>query len=180
MLYISAGHHRLAPGAAWKGFVEHDEALVWVKLLLGVLPNALAVPAGTLPQKVRWINREASTTDLAIEVHFNAAVPSAHGSETLYCPGSRRGEELAEKVQDCLAAFFHPDRGHKEGWYRMDRPGWVDFPGDKPGDEVPDYFLHETRCTALIIEPDFIYRAELIRSMRAACCFALGHVLEGL
>ena len=166
MLYLSAGHHPAAPGAAWKGFVEHTEATEWVRLLSAMLPSAKVVPTGDLNRKVRWINQTAKHQDLAIEIHFNAATPSARGSETLFFPGSTRGQTIAYQIQDELAKFFRPSRGVKPGFYQADPA------------KGPLHFLKATSCTSLIIEPEFIYHAEDIRMYRMACCVALAHTLR--
>lgn len=165
-LFLSAGHSPAAPGAAWRGFVEHLEAREWVAELSRLLPGAQLVPPGELGAKIRWVNARARPTDLAVEVHFNAATPTARGSETLYAPGSRRGAVLAADVQAVLARFFEPSRGIKPGWYQANPA------------KGPLAFLAQTRCTALILEPEFIYRADEIRAHRAACCAALANALR--
>ena len=103
----------------------------------------------------------------ALEIHFNsAAVPGVKGSETLYAPGSQRGSKIARIVQCHLAKQYPPNRGIKEGWYRMDRPGVIDYAGDTEGDEIIDYFLRKTKCPALIVEPEFIQNHRKITSTR--------------
>lgn len=167
MIYLSAGHHPKAPGAAWKGFVEHSEANAWVWEMLDWLPEAVVVPTGDLNRKISWLNQRATAKDILVEVHFNAATPSARGCETLYAPGSTRGREIATKLQGVLERFF-VGRGVKEGWFQQD---------PKRG---PLAILSRTRCTAIIIEPEFVYNAELIRSRRKACCVALAQELRRL
>lgn len=169
MLFLSAGHHPRAPGAAWQGFVEHTEAVLWVQELARLMPRALVVPTGELGAKVRWINARAGANDLAVEIHFNASPRNAgQGSETLYCPGASRSLLIGRNVQPILAAHFAPDRGLKPGFYQAD---------PKKG---PLYFLKETRCAALILEPEFIYHADTIRARRSACCAALANHLRGI
>lgn len=173
---ISAGHHKERPGASYRGttdkFVEHDEAVMWQKIVAAQFSpdEVFMVPPGTLPAKVLAINTIPNVA-CAVEIHFNAAIDNhgrhvGKGSETLYCPGSFQGLRLARLVQQELSEVFFPDRGFKEGWYRMDRPGIEDYRGDKPGDEVPDYFLKATKMPAIIVEPDFVHRYVLIRSQR--------------
>lgn len=172
---ISAGHYPEKPGAMMGGFIEHDEAVIWQQLILRELAGqveAASVPVGVLREKVDFINRIAPK--LAVEVHFNDAwvdrnedgevQDSEHvgrGSESLFMPGSRRGELATSIIQQELAAVFKPDRGIKEGWYRMD---------PKHG---PDFFLARTICPAVIIEPEFIGNAETIRNNRQAGCSAI-------
>lgn len=167
MIYLSAGHHPSAPGAAWKGFVEHKEAMIWVWSISDWLPEAVIVPPVELSRKIAWVNKRASVNDFLVEVHFNAAAPGARGCETLYAPGSIRGRSTAEKIQSVLERFF-VGRGIKEGWYQQDpRRG-------------PLALLARTKCTSIIIEPEFVYNAELIRSQRKACCVALASELRRL
>jgi hypothetical protein len=165
-LFLSAGHSPAAPGAAWRGFVEHAEAREWVAELSRLLPGAQLVPPGELGAKIRWVNARARPTDLAVEVHFNAATPTARGSETLHAPGSGRGALLAVEVQAVLARHFLPNRGIKQGWYQQNPA------------KGPLAFLAKTRCAALILEPAFIYQADEIRAKRAACCLDLANTLR--
>lgn len=181
MIYVSAGHHERAQGATWNGHTEWQETMEWrdriVKASGGM--DMIAVPTGTLGQKVAFIN--AGQPDLAIEVHFNSAVVNGKhvgkGCETLYYPGSKKGKILAQNMQDTMLKFFEPDRGIKEGWYRMDRPGVVDYHGDVDGDETIDYFLRKTKCPAVIIEPEFVHNIDLIQYHRVAACTEIAKAL---
>lgn len=169
MIAVSAGHNNKAPGACFEEFCEFPEAVKWAELIVAALTQlrveAEFVPTGSLGSKVRWINRKRA--DLAVEIHFNSDPKHAgKGCETLYCPGSRRGEIVAKVVHDGMAAIMLPDRGIKEGWYRMDKPGVVDYAGDVDGDEVKDYFLRSTRCPAIILEPEFIHNKSVITNKR--------------
>lgn len=167
MIYLSAGHFPSAPGASWKGFVEHAEAKLWVWQILASLPEAVIVPSVELSRKIAWVNKRASASDLLVEVHFNAAAPGARGCETLYAPKSSSGRAVAERLQSVLERFF-VGRGVKEGWYQQDpRRG-------------PLALLARTKCISVIIEPEFVYNAELIRSQRNACCAALASELRRL
>ena len=165
-LFLSAGHGAGDPGAVWKGFREHDEAVLWVAAIARRLAGALVVPTGTLAQKVRWINARAKRSDLAVEVHFNAATPTARGAMTLYAPGSRHGEDAASLVHPALLGYFQPDLGIRKGYFRGDPKN------------PPLHFLKATACTALILEPEFVYHAESIRLAREACCDALATALR--
>ena len=164
MIFISAGHHPAKPGATFDRFIEHDEACVWVDMMTNAINNsggedslavkATAVPVGFLKTKVDFINSRMIHGDIALEVHFNAAVVNGknvgRGSETLYYPGSEAGKALATVCQEALAAFFPPSRGVKEGWYRMDKTRGADF------------FLAQTKCPAIIIEPEFVHHFQMI------------------
>lgn len=169
MIFLSAGHSPSAPGAAWKGFQEHAEASLWVAELGKSLGTAaVTVPTGTLAQKVVWINERATKWDLALDVHFNAAAnTSAQGCETLYSPNSSRGKTIAKQLQNAMAGFFL-SRGIKPGWYQTDKS------------KGPLKFLSQTRCAAVIIEPEFVYWASRIREHRVACCESLAQALREL
>lgn len=177
MIFISAGHHAAAKGAAFGDFVEYDEALIWQSLIIHHIANApcaphvMPVPSGVLREKTRFINSWSQLqNDVAVEIHFNSAVNAdgehvGRGSETLYYPESERGKRLALDVQAALSPIFQPDRGAKAGYYRMDSTRGV------------DWFLEKTKCTAIIIEPDFVQRAEFIRANREAGCVAIAETL---
>lgn len=88
-----------------------------------------------LPRKVN-----ATGADFAIELHFNAASPAAHGTETLYASTSQAGMALAMVVhQEVLSALALRDRGI--------RPR---TPEDRGG-----RFLWGTVMPAVIAEPFF-------------------------
>lgn len=177
MILVSAGHHPTQPGALFGDFVEHDEAMLWVVEIARHLGGrGLVVPPGVLAKKVDFINRHDPA--LAIEIHFNDAWKDRNadcvqqddehvgtGCETLYMPGSPRGESLAHAVQDSIAAIFAPDRGIKAGYYRMDPA------------RGPDFFLARTVCPSIIVEPDFVTNADRIRANRAGACAAIATAL---
>jgi len=181
MILLSAGHYPAARGACYHDVCEHSEAVTWVEVTANLLrgrQQVAIVPTGPLDEKVRWINQQPNVS-LICEIHFNSDESrKQHGSETLYCPGSKIGAVLGGIVQAELAGVFPPSRGAKEGWYRMDRPGHKDYPGDVEGDEVPDYILQHTRPYALIVEPEFIYNYHLIEERRHAGCAALADGLH--
>lgn len=166
MILVSAGHHPDARGAGFKGFYEYPETKYWVDGVMAHLSSlALPVPTGKLGQKVDFINQQPEV-DMAVEIHFNQTpngLPSNakkwSGALTLYMPGSTKGKQLAEAVQFELEGIYGRHwHGVAEGWYRMDK---------KNG---PDYFLSKTKCPAIIIEPEFIFRKELIQETREEAC----------
>lgn len=182
MIALSAGHNRKQKGACWEGHCEHEEAQRWVDLIYAEVfaeVPVILVPGGTLKDKVSFING-LSNCDVAVEIHFNAAGGRGDGSETLYCPGSVRGRRIAGVVQTAVASVMTPDRGVKEGWYRMDRPGVKDYEGDVEGDEKPDYFLVQTRCPAVILEPEFIHNQTVINQFRDLTCEKIARALIGV
>jgi hypothetical protein len=167
MIYLSAGHFPAAPGAAWKGFVEHPEAVRWVREIRVCLDYATIVPPMELGAKIRWINERCARDDYLVEVHFNKAGdnPSPHGAETLYAPGSVNGLKFATDLQRVLARYFR-NRGVKEGWLHGDpKKGALGL-------------LAKTRCTAVIIEPEFVYHAARINEHRGLCCAALATAMR--
>jgi hypothetical protein len=201
MIILSAGHFPADPGACYPHdnphWCEHAEAEEWVnriaplvrqQMKVGVVPTgplAIWSPPGRYSRtlvggKVFWINEQCRRNDvkLAVELHFNSDTSKRQrGCETLYCPGSAKGEVAAQIVQGAMAGLFPPSRGAKEGWHRMDHPGHVDYPGDVDGDEKIDFFLKATHCTALIIEPEFIYNRQTIESNRRAACEVIAAAL---
>ena len=174
MILISAGHYPEAKGASFGNFNEHDEAVIWAKLIAAMLgKDALVIPTGTPRQKIDFINEyhKRIPVTAAIEIHFNSAMDSqgnhvGSGCETLFCPGSMRGHVLAEAVHAQLIKVFKPDRGIKEGWYKMDPMNG------------PDAFLSKTAMPAIIMEPEFIHRVDNIKNHREEGCFAIAHGLE--
>lgn len=185
IIAVSAGHNRDAQGAAFGSVTEWQKAIEWQRLIItGLLQRGLRadeVPAVSLSEKIKHINRiniDGAKCDLAIEVHFNS--DPAHkgtGSETLYCPGSTKGEALATDIQRAISAFCGPNRGAKPGWYRMDLPGHEDYKGDVDGDEVKDAFLSQTNCMAVIVEPYFIHELPRIEANDSAVCDVIAGVL---
>lgn len=167
MILLSAGHNPESPGACHNGFCEYEEAVKWVhllQLLLRQRTHVDVVPTGKLSQKIAWINAyTAEPVDLAVEIHFNSdESKKQRGSETLYAPGSIKGQRAARIVQDSLSSLLGPNRGAKEGWYRMI------LPPDPAA--VPDAFLAKTNPVALILEPEFIYNRIVIESLRQVSC----------
>lgn len=182
-LAISAGHNPAARGACYRGICEHEVAAAWTSYIAQELPDTIDVffvPTGSLSHKIDAINK--ARCDLAVEIHFNACGGcGAEGCETLYCPGSYSGRDAATYIQAAMAGAGVRNRGIKEGWYKMDRPGVVDYDGDQDGDETPDYFLKSANCTALIVEPEFIdNHHEFDRIQKPMCQAIAGGIAEYL
>ena len=159
MIFISAGHYPTRPGACFEGFCEHDEAMRWSKMIVSMIgEDATLVPTGVLRDKTSFINSRSPS--IAVEIHFNS--DSSHAGKgccTLHYPGSSRGKLLASTIQSGLEQIFkrHWD-GVMPGYYRMD---------PKHG---PDFFLANTSCPSVIVEPAFIHERELIEENRDAAC----------
>lgn len=155
---LSYAHHPDKPGACYQGHCEHEESIIWTNHVAGVLEqfncSIVMAPVGGLRNKVNHLNNQA--VNAAVEIHFNGSPdPRVKGCETLYCPGSVKGEQLADSVHKRYSSFMiNPDRGVKEGWYQMKKGGTI------------DYFLRATICPAIIIEPDFISQIENIQECR--------------
>ncbi len=177
---LSNAHYPAAAGAHSNGFYEHQESIIWTSIvrkhLLDKGYTVVVAPIGRLPQKVRWLNKQKPV--VAVEIHFNGSSnPHVNGCETLYHPNSRKGRELALRTHFELAKVMdNNNRGVKEGWYRMDAPGRIDYIGDVDGDEHPDYFLARTNCPAIIIEPEFIsnVRNITVKRWEASAAIAKG------
>lgn len=172
MIYISVGHHRAKQGASYQGVTEYQLASVWGAKVVSIL-HYMELPAqlvfGTLKEKVIAIN--GNTPMLAVEIHFNSAVNAqgdriGAGSETLYYPNSMKGKRLAQCIQQKLGGIFKPNRGIKEGWYRMDKQ------------YGPDYFLAKTKCPSVIVEPEFIHRTKDIQEKRLEGCAAIAEGID--
>jgi hypothetical protein len=182
MFLISAGHHPYAKGATYGDFTEFDEACIWQRKLCEYLGSrAVAVPHGKLWEKVHFINNQPDV-ECAVEIHFNSAQQLTNpnwsedgeepvykhvgrGCETLIYPGSTVGRALGEAVQRKLSIIYEPNRGVKDGWYRMDQSNG------------PDFFLAKTRCTAIIVEPEFVQNAAKIQEARDAGCTMIADAL---
>lgn len=175
-VFLAAGHYPSSPGAGFEGFYEHDEAVRWVQCIaanethdaLGQESMYVVVPTGDLRSKAQFINARVRPGDIAVEIHFNSAVDRTTGERigsgcvTLYMPNSALGRVLAEECQSALVeAIGNKDRGVVEGWYRGDRS------------KGPYYFLERTRCPAVILEPEFVHRKDVITGCRTTACAAL-------
>jgi hypothetical protein len=180
LILVSGGHHEQARGARYKYFTEWPETLRWRDEIVRTIGHrADIIPTGTLHDKVRYINERSPA--LAVEIHFNSAIARGkhvgQGCECLYKPDGHRSRHAAQQVQMYLAEIFPPSRGIKEGWYRMDFPGRVDYDGDVDGDEKLDYFLAATDCPAIIIEPEFIHNIDLIYRNMGVGCMTIANAL---
>lgn len=168
MIALSAGHYPNSPGVCYRSICEHGEASIWVSILTSVLrdiSSICVVPSVRLKDKISWINAHPEIK-LVCEIHFNSdESKKAAGSETLYAPNSVKGRECARLIQAEMAGIFLPNRGYKEGWYKMIRP-------PNPA-AVPDALLAKTKPVAIIVEPEFIYNYQMIEDRRIAGCNSL-------
>jgi len=180
---VSAGHYAEKPGAIYHTHSEYEVATQWQLLLCKHLEEndvrSVFISPGKLHRKVYEINHVPGKCDLALEIHFNSDPGRAgKGSETLYYPGSVNGEAWAERIQRAISTFCAPNRGAKEGWYRMDKPGHIDYKGDVEGDEIADFFLRKTNCTALILEPYFLHEWSRIEANGEIVCAVIAEAVR--
>lgn len=181
---VVAGHYPDRPGAVTPELREHDEAVYWRDKIAAELEalhiRTKVIRAYTLHDKVREINTTFPKCELAMEIHFNSDPGRAgRGCETLYCPGSTSGEGWAQAIQRSMVPFCSPNRGIKEGWYRMDQPDHIDYAGDVEGDEIVDYFLRATNCPAIIVEPYFLHEHPRIIANRDVVCMVIAETIAG-
>lgn len=190
-VFVSAGHNPLQVGAVFNDtasgnvYTEYSHTLKYANSLVSALTAikvpVVLVPSGSLTNKISFINKAAKAGDIAIEIHFNSSpTQKGKGCETLYCPGSSKGEALAKKIQNAIVKAIPSvvDRGVKEGWYKMDIPNKVDYPGDKNGDEVPDAFLANTKPLAVIVEPFFMNEVSSIQTNMELVARAIASALK--
>lgn len=170
-ILVSIGHHADAQGAKHKQLTEYTEATAWASIVLCHLGDiGIAVPPGTLRQKVAFINEHRIGASLAVELHFNAAVNSVgenvgDGCEALYYPGSELGKRYATHITEQLGEVLPPNRGAAVGWYRRNP------------DKGPNYFLSRTSMPAVIVEPEFVHNAGRIRKARCIAAVVLAECL---
>lgn len=179
-VFISAGHNPSQVGACNGSWCEYPNACEWVDLVTSALTTSgisvVKVPTGSLTEKVAFINSKYKRGDIAIEIHFNSNV-NAKGSESLYYHASVKGRSLATIIQKHISPIFAPDRGAKEGWFRMDKPGVLDYVGDVDGDEKPDYFLAKCAPVAVIVEPEFVYNKTKLDANKHNACIAISKAI---
>lgn len=171
MIFISAGHTSDKPGACNGDTCEYDFTSLWQDRLVDILSehyDTVAVPEGSLREKVEFINKHDDAY-AAIEIHFNANMDNASGSETLYYPESESGKELAQHIQDQFSnrEVFQPDRGVKEGYY---------YKNGKRTDK-PLYFLRKTKAPAVIVEPEFMSQLDSIQDGYYMGCDAIAQAI---
>lgn len=129
-LYVGIGHGLMPngtfdPGAVHDGLQEHHLARLTVEALTAALERSgfhdfYAEQSGDGPPydpdyRGSVIKANAMGAEYVVEIHWNAGGGgSGHGTETLYYPGSAKGEAWANKVQAHLnAAVGIANRGVK-------------------------------------------------------------------
>lgn len=172
MILISTGHNPNRKGATFGDTSEYDEASLWTARILSILavdlPNCKVryVPTGSLTHKIAFINTQDEPVECAFELHFNSE-PSfkAKGSEVLYYKGSAKGKRLADCIMDEFKQkkIFAPYRGSKEGVHHSGKPL---------------LFLQKTKCTSVIIEPEFLFNINNINENFEDGCRAIANGIK--
>ena len=173
MIFVSAGHHPYHPGVSYNGFSEHDEAVRWrdriVEWLGHTVPlDVLAVPVGSLQEKMLFINNRHPGESFAVEIHFdgNRDNPTeGEGSQTLFHPDVNLSRELATRLQRAYGSVMPPNNGVAPGWFKKD---------PKFG---PDFFLMRTRCPSVIVVPGYIHQRDVIRDAMEDACVSIASTL---
>lgn len=169
MLYLSIGHHPKAKGSAWKEYTEFDCASAWMPtimdyFLINTDISPILVPSTIIPLKVAFINKNFTIQNLVVELHFNSqATVRRYGFETLFKPGSKLGESLANTMQREYAKL-NPNlnnKGVRPCAYDKEFKQLKDFPITTEEDERLDYFMKKANCPVLIFKPHYIYELTL-------------------
>ena len=154
-IIISFGHTKDKPGAEGESHTEYEFTKPWAERVYEIIKekveNTILVPEGELKEKVEFINNNDPL--FCVEIHFNANIPDARGSESLHFPESETGKRIAEKYQEQFEKrrIFQPNRGVKDGVY------WSN--GEIAGTL---YLLRATTCPTVILEPEFMSNEETI------------------
>lgn len=173
---LCGGHHFDAAGATdGEGNSEFPETRIWADTILRNLHelNVSVCVIGSAPirNKLPTVNAKVQHSELDcifVEVHFNSSssTKKPSGFETLYCPNSVKGKELASVVQEAMSTVMTgTDRGVKEGYYQLDPNKGIDA------------MLEKTACPAIIIEPEFVQHFDKITELREPCCKAIAEAL---
>lgn len=100
-IFLSAGHDLIDPGAIAFGTTESKEMMLTRDLIAKELEAQgaafLSVPDNlNLKQTIQWINSQARSGDVAIELHGNAANGRAQGTEAFFVDGNTKRKQDAE------------------------------------------------------------------------------------
>lgn len=119
---IDPGHGGADPGAVGPtGYTEKEATLLTAHLVKQRLERIHYICMTRCNDEYLPVNQRAQLAnseeaDLFVSIHANAFhSPAAHGTETLYFPGSDLGAEAAQEIQTALVlAIDLQDRGIKE------------------------------------------------------------------
>ena len=162
IIAISAGHTKGTGALAVDGTQEYDynseladltqvalEGLGHTCHILHREPSlSYGMAMSKLADEMKSLGAVAS-----LELHFNAASPSAHGAEFLHWFGSTNGNRLARCIADQFAhalpyITMRGDRGVRSLWYHNYNESKA-YSGRGGG------YVYKTPCPAVICEPFF-------------------------
>ena len=131
-IIISAGHGGNDPGAVANGYTERDlaiefrELLVKELLLLGVKP-LIDDNKNALKQTLAWLVGKYSSKDILLDIHWNAAIPKARGTEIIIPDKPSLFESsFAKEILDVFVSNGFTSRGVKtESQTARKRLGWM-------------------------------------------------------
>ena len=132
-IIISAGHGGNDPGAVANGYTERDlaiefrELLVKELLLLGVKP-LIDDNKNALKQTLAWLKGVLkSDKTVCIDIHWNAAIPKARGTEIIIPDKPSLFESsFAKELLDVFVSNGFTSRGVKpESQTARKRLGWM-------------------------------------------------------
>lgn len=106
-IFLSAGHDLIDPGAVAFGTTESKEMMLTRDLVAKELEAQgaafLSIPDNlNLRQTIQWINSQARTGDVAVELHGNAANGRARGTEAFFVDGNTKRKQDAELLLKAL------------------------------------------------------------------------------
>lgn len=143
--------------AVLAGEVGYPETADWAGALLreysSKYGNCVLVPNGTHESKLKFLS--SSRAKLAVEIAFTTE--PVKGSETFFRPASRKGKDVATKVQRAMSTLLPPNRGvNAEGLERL---------------------VLEAPCPTLVIKPGSVHNFSACSASMAICCSLLADVL---
>jgi N-acetylmuramoyl-L-alanine amidase len=117
-ILIAAGHNDKDPGACGNGYQEATLATKMRDRIANYL-RTQHVPCDTdgKPGENQDLSKSISlckSNDIAVEIHFNAAAPQAHGVEALCKPAQKAlAQDLCRAVNKVTGITLRGDQGYK-------------------------------------------------------------------
>ena len=131
-LFVVAGHGGTDSGAVGNGYIERDLAIelrdLVIKELKSLGINALTDSnSNALSQTLSWLRGKFTSKDILFDIHWNAGVAAAKGSEVIIPDVSSQFEkELAKDLLKVLVDVGFKDRGVKpEALTARKKLGWM-------------------------------------------------------
>lgn len=118
-LFISAGHGGSDPGAIGNGYKEAELTIEFRNILVAELRTfgieAITDPDNNFTSKtLAWLRGKFGSKDILFDIHFNAGVPAAHGTEVIVPNTSSQFEkDMATEICAAFATFGFRNRGVK-------------------------------------------------------------------